>query len=193
MNTVDCQSLSHQRCDNLAITLAKSVELKVPLSSALDGTYNNGHSDQQIDQQIDQQVDYYETTTKWIEICNKSESINKTLRIMQKKYGKSFPEFLDLSPGYISIINLTVFYSTLCLDMLPEEIEAVSISHTFNSKVNITITRSYSLLKDIIVDIDNIENILNLKELGQYAFDNDINLHFINSVGYKDILIETCI
>ena len=45
----------------------------------------------------------------------------------------------------------------------------------------------------IIIDIDNIQNISNLKELGQYAFDNDINLHFINSVGYKDILIETCI
>ena len=36
--TVECQSLSHRWCDNLAITRAKSVELKGTLISALDGT-----------------------------------------------------------------------------------------------------------------------------------------------------------
>ena len=137
-----------------------------------------------------------EISTKWIEICNKSESINKTLRIMQEKYGKSFPVFLDLNPDNIRIINLTVFYSNLCLDMLSDEVETISIHHTFNSKVKVIITRSYPLLKNIIIDIDNIKNISNLEELSMYAHDNNINLHFIdsaNSGNNVNLIVETCI
>lgn len=137
-----------------------------------------------------------EVPTKWIEICNKSESTNKKLESMQEIYGSTFPYFLDLNTVHIRIINLTVFYETLCLDMLSDEVETISIHHTFNSDVKIIITKSYPFLKNIIIDIDNINNITNLEELSVYAFDNNINLHFIdsvNTINCQNIIVETCI
>jgi hypothetical protein len=123
---------------------------------------------------------------KWIEINNFTLPYNKMLYDMCIKYKNKFPNFLDLHPGEIYIINLTAYYSVLMLDMLSDNVETISINEQYvvnktdnkhgSDKINIYITKKYPFLKNIIV---NVENVNNMKDLAQYAIDCNVNLHII--------------
>jgi hypothetical protein len=110
--------------------------------------------------------------TKWIEINN----IDINLSDIVSKYKMNFPHILNLSPQEICIINLSTEYSSICLDMLHKDVQTISINNTFNNNVNVIITKTFPFLKNIII---NITNVSNLKDLAQYAFNNNVNLHFI--------------
>lgn len=121
---------------------------------------------------------------KWIEINNYNMSCNmqhnRMLYMMCNLYKTNFPNFLDLNPQEVTIINLTVSYSSLLLDMLSETVETISINNScnksFSNKVNVYITRKYPFLKNIVVNVDNINN---MKDLAKYTLENNINLHVI--------------
>ena len=155
------------------------------------------NSDINLDINLDQD-NTSNSNIKWIEINNYNLSYNRMLYNMCKLYRTNFPIFLDFNLHEVSIINLTVSYSCLLLDMLPENVETISINNTcnkkFSNKVNVYITKIYPFLKNIIVNTDTINN---MTDLAKYTFENNINLHVICNQKYYDSnsysIVETCI
>jgi hypothetical protein len=104
LDTVECQSLSPLWCDNLAITLAKSIKLKVPLSSALDVTeYNNYNSESDNEDNINRNI--IDTIIIKALRLHTNYLIDITVEYIEKAYTKQI--YIPSEMALIKFISIT--------------------------------------------------------------------------------------